>query len=81
MGTLHEWLAFRARFESLLDLLKHVRRHLPAFYMRKQHEDGLLDFMFKTSPCPQWMYMVLKEAKEVEGKHQIKDKDDWETIM
>jgi hypothetical protein len=80
-GYLHEWLAFRARFESLLDLLKHVRRHLPAFYMRRQHEDGLLDFMFKTSPCPKWMYMVLKEAKEGEGKHQIKDKDDWETIM
>jgi hypothetical protein len=49
--------------------------------MKKQQEDGLLDFMFKTSPCPKWMYMVLKEAKEGERKNKIKDKDDWDVIM
>ena len=80
-GFLHEWLAFRSRFESYLDLMKHVRKHLPPFYMRKQQEDGLLDFMIKTSPCPKWMYMVLKEAKEGERKNKIKDKDDWDVIM
>ena len=45
-GYLHEWIAYGTRFESYVDLLKHVRKHLPKFYMKKLKEDGLLDFMF-----------------------------------
>ena len=80
-GYLHEWIAYGTRFESYVDLLKHVRKHLPKFYMKKLKEDGLLDFMFKCSPCAKFMYMALQECKEGEGDDKINDKDDWDTIQ
>jgi hypothetical protein len=78
---LYEWIAFRSRFELLLDLLEFSKRWLPPFFLRKNQEDGLVDYMIKTCPNPQYMYSVLREARESEGKNRIKDKDKWDTIM
>jgi len=80
-GYLHEWIAYSSRYGIFIGLFKHVRKYLPKFYMKKMKEDGLLDFMFKGTPCPKIMYMALQECKEGDGDDKINDKDEWDVIM
>ena len=77
---LYDWIAYRPRFELLLDLLRHAKEHLPTFIMKKDKQLGLLDYMIKCSPNPKYMYSVLQEAREGQSRNKIRDNDTWDVI-
>ena len=77
---LYDWIAYRTRFELLLDLLRHAKDFLPTFVLRKEKQHGLLDYMIKCSPNPKYMYGILQEGREGQIKGKISDRDSWDVI-
>ena len=61
-GYMYSWIAFVTNFEILLDMLTHSKRFFPKYLFKKHGNEGLIDQMFKHTPCPKFSYRVLRRG-------------------